>query len=247
MDLTDDLELVCAAYPEATIEYGTNNQPNHVLVPTEYDKTSLKLIYRRSTTNNTDLTPVLSRSAQRHVVVESKQYSLKLINSINANIAEEITRLSSDIEEDQSSFCLIQLATSILHVHIQNSSKSLVTSAPNSLLRTAQPTDSASLTTITAPVTVTVTASKTIARMLVYFHHIKSPAKKKDIVSNAAELQLCGLWKEGFPGIVIIEGEKDSCLEVGNSAVRVYLIVLQLALLYNNYQRLIYAYLQFHF
>lgn len=46
---------------------------------------------------------------------------------------------------------------------------------------------------------------RSISRSLIYFHHIKSPMKKKEIVSTAAELSLSGLWKEGFPGIVIIE------------------------------------------
>lgn len=52
-----------------------------------------------------------------------------------------------------------------------------------------------------------------VARLLIYFHHIKSAKKKREIVDNACELDLSGFWKEGFPGIIIIEGLEESCLE----------------------------------
>jgi hypothetical protein len=61
---------------------------------------------------------------------------------------------------------------------------------------------------------------KTSARMeqklgqcLIYFHHIKSSFKKRDIVDYAAELSLGGLWKEGFPGVIIIEGNAEDVYE----------------------------------
>eukprot|EP01041_Mallomonas_annulata_P009403 gene9403-19509_t len=52
-----------------------------------------------------------------------------------------------------------------------------------------------------------------ISRSLIYFHHIKSQFKKKEIVDNAQILELGGFWKEGFPGIVIIEGSHENVLE----------------------------------
>jgi Protein of unknown function (DUF1115)/RWD domain len=52
-----------------------------------------------------------------------------------------------------------------------------------------------------------------IMQVLVYFHHIKSPAKKREIVDSAAELSLGGFWKEGFPGIIIIEGDSEDVQE----------------------------------
>ena len=44
------------------------------------------------------------------------------------------------------------------------------------------------------------TEAAIMSRVLIYFHHIKSSSKKKEIVENAQHLQLGGLWKEGFPG-----------------------------------------------
>ena len=46
-----------------------------------------------------------------------------------------------------------------------------------------------------------------VVRIFIYFHHIKSPKKKKEIKSNAEDLYLSGIWKEGFPGLVLIEGK----------------------------------------
>ena len=58
-------------------------------------------------------------------------------------------------------------------------------------------------------------ASKNIKLMqvLIYFHHIKSPMKKKEIVDSAHELDVGGLWKEGFPGVIIAEGKLDDVQE----------------------------------
>lgn len=48
-----------------------------------------------------------------------------------------------------------------------------------------------------------------LARKLIWFHHIKSTAKRKDIVSWAHELSVRGFSKPGFPGIIICEGMED--------------------------------------
>lgn len=52
-----------------------------------------------------------------------------------------------------------------------------------------------------------------LMQVLLYFHHIKSPAKKREIVTHASELQLGGFWKEGFPGIILCEGECENVKE----------------------------------
>jgi hypothetical protein len=52
-----------------------------------------------------------------------------------------------------------------------------------------------------------------LARILIWFHHIKSPTKKKEIVNQAADLGLGGIWKEGFPGVVIAEGVMEDVYE----------------------------------
>jgi len=52
-----------------------------------------------------------------------------------------------------------------------------------------------------------------LMQVLIYFHHIKSSMKKKVIVDSAAELELGGYWKEGFPGVIIAEGMFDDVQE----------------------------------
>lgn len=49
-----------------------------------------------------------------------------------------------------------------------------------------------------------------IKRVLIWFHHIKSLQKRKSILEWGKELNLGGYCKPGFPGIIVIEGEKDS-------------------------------------
>jgi hypothetical protein len=41
---------------------------------------------------------------------------------------------------------------------------------------------------------------------VVWFHHIKSTEKRKNLVAWARELDLSGYSKPGFPGIVVVEG-----------------------------------------
>ena len=43
---------------------------------------------------------------------------------------------------------------------------------------------------------------------LLWFHHIKSQTKRRDIVDWARELGLRGFCKPGYPGIIVCEGEQ---------------------------------------
>ncbi len=52
-----------------------------------------------------------------------------------------------------------------------------------------------------------------VRRVLIWFHHIVSVTKRKNIVSWARELQLGGYSKPGWPGIVVIEGMEDDVEE----------------------------------
>ena len=52
-----------------------------------------------------------------------------------------------------------------------------------------------------------------ISRTLIYFHHIFSGHKKGELVANAADLCLGGCWKDGYPGIVVVEGCADAVQE----------------------------------
>eukprot|EP00252_Welwitschia_mirabilis_P013882 TRINITY_DN3069_c0_g1_i2.p1 TRINITY_DN3069_c0_g1~~TRINITY_DN3069_c0_g1_i2.p1 ORF type:complete len:203 (+),score=40.48 TRINITY_DN3069_c0_g1_i2:131-739(+) len=47
-----------------------------------------------------------------------------------------------------------------------------------------------------------------IKHVLIWFHHIKSLEKRKSILGWAKALNLGGYCKPGFPGIIVVEGEK---------------------------------------
>lgn len=48
-------------------------------------------------------------------------------------------------------------------------------------------------------------------RRMLWFHHIKSPEKRKEIVARARGAQLRGFSKPGFPGVIVVEGRDDEC------------------------------------
>ncbi|KAL2609849.1 hypothetical protein R1flu_028422 [Riccia fluitans] len=52
-----------------------------------------------------------------------------------------------------------------------------------------------------------------IARKLIWFHHIKSSKKKRDVKEWGTELKLGGYCKPGFPGVLIFEGESKNAAE----------------------------------
>ncbi|KAL4199825.1 hypothetical protein AMTRI_Chr03g53230 [Amborella trichopoda] len=51
-----------------------------------------------------------------------------------------------------------------------------------------------------------------IKRVLIWFHHIKSPQKRKSILEWSKSHDIGGYLKSGYPGILVIEGEK-SCID----------------------------------
>ena len=51
------------------------------------------------------------------------------------------------------------------------------------------------------------------ARRLIYSHHIISKVKRSDIMEWAAYYQLTGYMKIGWPGLFIIEGREEDCVE----------------------------------
>ena len=56
-------------------------------------------------------------------------------------------------------------------------------------------------------------SSYQLMQVLIWFHHIKSGMKKKEIKDMADDLSISGLWIEGFPGIIIAEGAADDVTE----------------------------------
>jgi hypothetical protein len=52
---------------------------------------------------------------------------------------------------------------------------------------------------------------QTLARRLIWFHHIKAPGKRKAAQTWAKELDLGGFSKPGYPGIIVIEGRAEDC------------------------------------
>ncbi|BBN20093.1 hypothetical protein MPTK1_8g16380 [Marchantia polymorpha subsp. ruderalis] len=56
-------------------------------------------------------------------------------------------------------------------------------------------------------------SSSCLGRTLIWFHHIKSSKKKRDIKEWGAELNLGGYCKPGFPGVLIFEGDAENVAE----------------------------------
>ena len=56
-------------------------------------------------------------------------------------------------------------------------------------------------------------------RRMIWFHHIKSLEKRKEIVATARASRLRGFCKPGFPGVIVAEGSEVEC-EVFVSALR---------------------------
>jgi hypothetical protein len=52
-----------------------------------------------------------------------------------------------------------------------------------------------------------------VSRILIWTHHIMSGKKKEEITTNASFLNLGGVWKDGFPGIIVVEGLKEDAWE----------------------------------
>ena len=48
-------------------------------------------------------------------------------------------------------------------------------------------------------------------RLVIWFHHIKSEQKRKEILSHARDERLRGFCKPGFPGVVVVEGSSAGC------------------------------------
>jgi hypothetical protein len=56
------------------------------------------------------------------------------------------------------------------------------------------------------------TDTLTFGRRLIYSHHIISKIKRADIKALAADHQLTGYMKIGWPGILLVEGQDDDCI-----------------------------------
>lgn len=58
-----------------------------------------------------------------------------------------------------------------------------------------------------------ITAPILLGRRLIYSHHIISKSKRADIQSLATQLHLTGYLKIGWPGLIIIEGREEDCVD----------------------------------
>ncbi len=50
-------------------------------------------------------------------------------------------------------------------------------------------------------------------RIIIWFHHVKSLQKRKEIVARARSGRLRGFCKPGFPGVVVAEGPSSGCAD----------------------------------
>ena len=55
--------------------------------------------------------------------------------------------------------------------------------------------------------------ASSFGRRMVWFHHIKSFEKRKEIVRAARTNRLRGFCKPGFPGVLVVEGDEPGCEE----------------------------------
>jgi hypothetical protein len=53
---------------------------------------------------------------------------------------------------------------------------------------------------------------KVLGRRLIYSHHIISKTKRRDIMDLARHNRLSGYMKIGWPGLLLIEGDEESCI-----------------------------------
>lgn len=59
-----------------------------------------------------------------------------------------------------------------------------------------------------------------LGRRLIYSHHIISKQKRADIKDLASDLDLTGYMKIGWPGLLIIEGRDEDCIQFYNAIRR---------------------------
>ncbi|XP_031488969.1 uncharacterized protein LOC116256695 isoform X2 [Nymphaea colorata] len=49
-----------------------------------------------------------------------------------------------------------------------------------------------------------------VKRVLIWFHHVKSVQKRKSIIEWSKDMTIGGFLKSGFPGILLVEGERSA-------------------------------------
>jgi hypothetical protein len=57
------------------------------------------------------------------------------------------------------------------------------------------------------------TTSSVLGRRMIYFHHILSTEKRQCISRWARVLRLSGFCKTGYPGLLLVEGAEEACVE----------------------------------
>jgi hypothetical protein len=60
-----------------------------------------------------------------------------------------------------------------------------------------------------APPEISSAKAQSISRTLLRTHHLLSTQKRKSILNWCSELQLWGISKVGYPGVIIVEGRKN--------------------------------------
>jgi len=51
----------------------------------------------------------------------------------------------------------------------------------------------------------------TLGRRIIYSHHIIANSKRRALKDLASQYKLCGYFKIGWPGVILIEGEESNC------------------------------------
>lgn len=195
-----EVELMKAAYGEKFQLVSIDN--SQTIFSIELERSNVD---QNGSGNNTNTYTTTLRIVLPELFPKAK-LSLEIDSQLpNASVAElkEIIRNSSSISEEFRSFDACQLVQEYLDTWEPidcNSAGAFAKKSPDS--------NSEYINRSGAKV-----VEVKIARCLIYFHHIMSATKKKEIVDNAVALRLSGIAKYGFPGIVIVEGEIDNVYE----------------------------------
>ena len=186
--LEDEIEAIRSIYDDAAVAHvlgsGSNTTGEHKVTITLAN--GLKLIIFLS-----DGYPEGSFDADA-TIISHEGASRKQLESVNLLVKERLAAYLIDAPSSECLLFIIQAAQELLEQLIGNMPQSSLSS--NSIEEAER-------------VAQTSTSTK---RVWVWFHHIKSPVKKRFMLDLAGELHLQGLCKPGFPGALYLEGSEHN-------------------------------------
>ena len=167
--------------------------PTEVSVPPEESPAPFRLMFKGP--EESEIT-ILVPEGYPQTRISSISISCRILSNQEAETVKKVLLKAaerSDGEEVSSTlFDLIALASSLLTNH--QLEDSVYTIASSTVSDEIMEENSVSF----------------VDRCLIHFHHIMS-GKKKNFIENEAEaLELGGVWCDGFPGCIVVEGKREA-------------------------------------